>query len=161
MARRAYVVTVLWTGPDKSEQVWSAIFPQPWVACCSNLAHPQTYVQFSNRTSLETLQPSKVVETTFRHTSIGVMCEMVWSATFLAHLQEPYVVAKLSISQVRMWNFTRIGRKTKKLWLLIIPARRWSHKPLPGQPKKGVNRNFSWPHLNKPYFVEKLFISEA
>ena len=28
------------TGLDKSEQVWSAIFPQPWVACCPNLAQP-------------------------------------------------------------------------------------------------------------------------
>ena len=28
------------TGLDKSEQMWSAIFPQPWVARCPNLAHP-------------------------------------------------------------------------------------------------------------------------
>ena len=35
-----------------------------------------------------------------------------------------YVVGKLSISQVRMWNCTRIGRNTKKLRLSINPARR-------------------------------------
>ena len=71
------------TGSDKSEQVWSTIFPQPWVACSPNLAHPQTCVQFSHHTSLETLRPSQVVETALRHASIGVMCELVWSATFL------------------------------------------------------------------------------
>ena len=71
------------TSSDKSEQLWSAIFSQPWDARCPNLAHPQTCVQFSNRTSLETLRPSQVVETPFRHASIGVRCELVWSATFL------------------------------------------------------------------------------
>ena len=73
------------TSLDKSERVWSAIFPQPWVARCPNLAHPQTCVQFSNRTSLEILQPSQVVETALCHASIGVRCELVWSATFLRH----------------------------------------------------------------------------
>ena len=58
-------------------------------------------------------------------------------------------------------KFTRIGRKTKKLWLLIIPALRQSHQPRLGQPKKGVNRNFSRPHLDKAYVVGKLSISEA
>ena len=93
MALRVYMVTVLWTGSDrfgrvrtglhKSEQVWTAIFPHPWVACCPNLAHPQTWVQFSNSTSLETLRPSEVVETALRHTPIGVKSELAWSATFL------------------------------------------------------------------------------
>ena len=32
---------------------------------------------------------------------------------------------------------------------------------LPGPTKKGVNRNFSWPHLDKHYVVEKLSISEV
>ena len=37
-----------------------------------------------------------------------------------------YVVGKLSISRVRMWNFTRIRRKTKELRLSINPAwRQW------------------------------------
>ena len=71
------------TSLDKSEHVWSAIFPQRWVAHCPNLAHPQTCMQFSNRTSLETLRPSEVVETALCHASIGVRCELVWSATFL------------------------------------------------------------------------------
>ena len=49
----------------------------------------------------------------------GVKCNFS-----LAHLHEPYVVRKLLISRVWMWNFTRIERKTKKLPLSINPARR-------------------------------------
>ena len=49
-----------------------------------------------------------------------------------AHHHNQYIVRKLSISRVRMWNFTRIQRKTKKLRLSINPARRqW-----PGAPTK-------------------------
>ena len=44
-----------------------------------------------------------------------------------AQLHDRYTVGKLPISRVQMWNFTRIRRKTKKLWLSIIPAQRqWS-----------------------------------
>ena len=87
------MVTVLSVGPgtslDKSEQVWSTtIFPQLWVPRSSNLAHPQTCVQFPNRTSLETLQPSEVVESGRRHASVGVRCEIVRSATFLRRSAE-------------------------------------------------------------------------
>ena len=38
---------------------------------------PQTCVQFSNRTLLDTLRPSEVVEKALRHASIGVRCELV------------------------------------------------------------------------------------
>ena len=41
-----------------------------------------------------------------------------------AQLHDRYVDGKLLISRVRMGNFTRIQRKTKKLWLSIILARR-------------------------------------
>ena len=41
-----------------------------------------------------------------------------------AQLHDRYVDGKLPISRVRMGNFTRIRRKTRKLWLSIIPARR-------------------------------------
>ena len=78
-----------------------------------------------------------------------------------AQLHDWYVYGKLPISRVRMWNFTRIRCKPKKLQLLKIPARRRSHQPPLGQPKKGVNRNFSWPHLDKQDVVGKLLISEA
>ena len=39
--------------------------------------NPQTSVQFPNRTSLETLRPSEVVESALRHASVCVRCELV------------------------------------------------------------------------------------
>ena len=85
-------------------------------------------------------------------TSSRFICRKVWTGVKcnfpLEHFQKRYIVGKLSISWVRMWNFTRIGPKTKKLWLSIIPALRRSYQPrLAGQPQKGVNRNFSWLHF--------------
>ena len=67
---------------------------------------------------------------------------------------------KLSILQVRMWNFTRKGCKTKKLRLSIVPARKQSDQPGLRPPKKGANYHFSQPHLDDPY-VGKLSILEA
>ena len=78
-----------------------------------------------------------------------------------AHHQDRNIVWKLSIRQVRMWNFTRIGPKTKKLWLSINPARRPLEKPGLETPQKGVNCNFSLPEFGKPYGVRKLSISDA
>ena len=60
-----------------------------------------------------------------------------------------------------MWNFTRIRRKTKKLRLSIIPARRLSDQPCLGQPQKGVTYHFSLPHFDELYVVEKLLISRV
>ena len=128
----------------------------------SKLAHPQTCVQFSNRTSLETLRPSQVVKNSassrFNWCKVwtGVKCNFPWE-----HFRKRYIVRKLSLSPVWMWNFTRIASMTKKVWLSIIPALRRSYQPRLGQPQKGVNRNFSWPHLDKSYVVRKLSISEA
>ena len=73
----------------------------------------------------------------------------------------PYTVGKLSIRQVRMWNFTRIGPKTNKLWLSIIPAQTPSEQPGLGPPPKGVNCNFSSAKFDKPYGVRKLSISDV
>ena len=75
------------------------------------------------------------------------------------HVQN--IVGKLLIRRVRMWNFTRIGPKTKKLWLSIVPARRPSEQPGLGPPQKGMNCNFSWPEFDKPYGVRKLVIRDA
>ena len=49
----------------------------------------------------------------------GVKCNFS-----LAHHHNQYVVGTLSISRIRMWHFTWIGHKTKKLRLFINPARR-------------------------------------
>ena len=50
------------------------------------------------------------------------------------HVQN--IVRKLSIRRVRMWNFTRIGSKTKKLWLSIVPVQRPSEQPGLGPPQR-------------------------
>ena len=68
------------------------------------------------------------------------------------------IVGKLSIRRVRMWNFTRIGPKTKKLWLLIVPVQRPSEQPGLGPLQKGVNYNFSSPESNG---IRKLSFSDA
>ena len=44
------------------------------------------------------------------------------------------VDGKLSTSRVRMWNFTRIRRKAKKLWFSIVPVQRLSEQPGLGPP---------------------------
>ena len=71
------------------------------------------------------------------------------------------IVGKPSIRRFRMWNFTRIGPKTKKLWLSIVPVQRPSEQQGLGPPQKGVNCNFSSLEFDKPYGVRKLSISDA
>ena len=65
--------------------------------------------------------------------SSGFSWRKVWNGVKCnfssAQHQNRNVDGKLKISRVRMWNFTRIGPKTKKLWLLIIPMRRRSEQP--------------------------------
>ena len=120
IARRAYMVTVLCVGPDKSGQVRTGVkyyfsstvsptlfkfgpLPKP---ACSFLTVPP----------LETLRPSEMVESGLRHASVGVGCELVWSATFLRRTTtserslESYRLAELKYA-----FFRRAGHKTKKL----------------------------------------------
>ena len=70
-----------------------------------------------------------------------------------AQLHQPYVVRKLSISQVQIYSFTRIGHKIKRLRLLIIPPRRRSDERGLRQPPKGVNYNFPRRYLDESYVV--------
>ena len=160
--------TVLRTGSDRLGKVWTSENRCEALFLLNRESHtvqiwpsPQTCVQFLYRASLETLRPSEVVETALRQASIGERCELVWSATFLGHFQTRFIIRKFSLSGVRMWNFTGIGPKTKKLWLSIVLARRPSEQPGLGPPQKGVNCNFSWPEFDKPYGVRKLSISDA
>ena len=78
-----------------------------------------------------------------------------------AHHQDQKIVGNLSIRRVRIRNFTRLGPKTKKLWLSINPARRLFEQPSLGTPPKGVNCNFSSPEFDNPYGVRKLSISDT
>ena len=86
----------------------------------------------------------------------GVNCNFSWS-----EFDKPYYVRKLSISDALIRIYTRIGPKTKKLWLSIVPVQRPSEHTGLGPPQKGVNCNFSWPEFEKPYGVRKLSISDA
>ena len=75
------MVTVLCIGPDKSGQVRTGVkyyfFLNGESHALQIWATRQTCVQFPNRTSLETLRPSEVVESGLRHASVGVRCELV------------------------------------------------------------------------------------
>ena len=144
----------------KNYRTWSSFY---WwsLSTVSKFCLPPTKksrVQVSAGTSPETLRPSQVVETRFSWRKVwnGVKCNFS-----SVHHHHRNVVGKLSIRQVRMWNFTRIGLKTKKLWLSIVPARRRSEHTGFGPPQKGVNCNFPWPEFDKPYGVRKLSISDA
>ena len=135
------MVTVLRVGPDKSEQVWSTIFLQPWVPRSSNLAHPQICVEFANRTSLETLWRGGIRASScfsWRNAWTGVKCNFS-----LPH----HHASEKSLESSRLGKFeceilTRIGPNTKKLWLSIVPAQRPSQQTGLGPPQKGVNYNF-------------------
>ena len=65
------------TGSDKSEQVQSTIFLSGESHAVQIWPTTKTGVQFSKRTSLETLRPSEEVETALHHASVGVRCELV------------------------------------------------------------------------------------
>ena len=76
-----YMTTVLCVGPDKSGQVRTGVKYYFSSTVRPTLfkfgTPPQTCVQFPNRTSLETLRPSEVVESALHHASVGVRCELV------------------------------------------------------------------------------------
>ena len=154
------------TGSDRFGQVRIGVnryFSSTVSHTLSNIGPPpKTCLQFSNRTSLETLWPSEVVETALRHASIGLRCELEWSATFLGSTSKSNISLESSqLSEFECESFFRIGPKTKKLWLSIIPALRRSYQPRLGQPQNGVNYHFSLPHLDRLFVVGKLLISEA
>ena len=89
--------------------------------------HTHTLTIFLGR-FLSTFRPARLIRSggnspssrfNWRKVSTGVKCHF-----FSAHHHNQYVVGKLSISRVWMWNFTRIRRNTKKLRLSINPAQR-------------------------------------
>ena len=163
------MVTVLWTGSDKFGQVWTSQKRCEVLFFLNRESHAlqiwpthKTSVQFSNHTSLETLRPSQVVETAPRHTSIGIRCELVWSATFLRRT----TATNTSLESSQLAEFecaisARYDERQKKLWLSIISAWRPSERPGLGQTMKGVDYNFSWQLLDESSIFGKLSISEV
>ena len=87
------MVTVLWTGLNKFGQIWTSQNRCEVLFFLNGESHAlhiwpttKTCLQFSSRTSLETLRPCKVVETALRPASIHVRFELVWSAIFLRRI---------------------------------------------------------------------------
>ena len=69
---------------DRFRQVWTSqnrcevlFFLNRESQAVQILPTTKTGMQFSDHTSLEILRPSEVVETTLRHASVGVRCEIV------------------------------------------------------------------------------------
>ena len=115
------MVTVLWTALDKFGHAVSTSlhglppnFTHALKSCLGRFLSPfrsaRLIVSGGNR---------PLSRFSWRKVWTGLKCNFS-----LAHLHDRYVDGKLSIIRVRMWNFTRIRRKTKKLWLSINPARR-------------------------------------
>ena len=67
----------------------------------------------------------------------GVKCNFS-----LPHHQVRKIVGKPLIRRVWMGNFTRIGTKTKKLWLSIVLVQRPSEQPGLGPPQKMWSATF-------------------
>ena len=115
------MVTVLWTGSDRFCYAVSTSlhglppnFTHALKICLGRFLSP-----FQSARLIETGGNSPSSRFSWRKVWTGVKC--IFSS---AQLHDRYVDGKLPISRVRMWNFTRIRRKTNKLWLSIIPARR-------------------------------------
>ena len=163
------MVTILWTGLDRFRQVWTSQNRCEGLFLVTRESHafqiwpsPQTCVQFSNRTSLETLQPSEVVATSLHHASLGIRCELVWKTTSLRHTAK----TDTSLESSRLAEFEceispGYDVRQKKLWLSIISAWRLPDEPGLEPPPKGVNYHFSLLQLDEPYVVGKLSILEA
>ena len=130
--------TVLGTGLDRFGQVWTSqnrckvLFSSTVSRTLSKFGLPPKPA-CSFLTVLQSGGNSLSSRFNWRKVWTGVKCNFS-----SAQLHNRYVDGKLPISRVRMWNFTRIGRKIKKLRLSIIPALRQSHRPSLDQPQKGV-----------------------
>ena len=118
---RAYMAIVLWTGSDKfglavstSLHGLSPNFRQALKFCLGRFLSP-----FRSARLTGSWGNSPSSRSNWRKVWTGVECNFS-----SAQLHDRHFVEKLPISRVRMWNFTRIRRKTKKLWFSIIPARR-------------------------------------
>ena len=118
------MVTVLWTGSDRFAHAVSTSlhglppnFPHALKICLGRFLSP--------------FRSARLIGSGGNSPSSCFSWHKVWTGVKCnfssAQLHDRYVDGKLPISRVRMWNFTRIRRKTKKLWLSIIQAhRQWS-----------------------------------
>ena len=115
------MVTVLWTGSDRFGHAVSTFlhelppnFTHPLKICLGRFLSP-----FWSARLIGSGGNSPLSRFSWHKVWTGVKCNFS-----SALLHDRYVNGKLPISRVQMWNFTQIGRKTKKLRLPINPARR-------------------------------------
>ena len=115
------MVTVLWTGSDRfGHAVLTSLHGLP-----PNFTHA---LKICLGRFLSPFRSARLIESGGNSPSSRFSWRKVWTGVKCnfssVQLHDRYVNGKLPISRVQMWNFTRIRRKTKKLWLSIIPARR-------------------------------------
>ena len=115
------MVTVLWTGSDRfSYAVSTSLHGLP-----PNFTHAR---KICLERFLSTFRSARLIGSGGNSPSSRFSWCKVWTGVKCnfssAQLHDRYVDGKLPISRVRMWNFTRIRHKTKKLWLSIVPARK-------------------------------------
>ena len=115
------MVTVLWTGSDRfGYAVSTSLHGLP-----PNFTHT---LKICLGRFLSPFRSARLIGSGGNSPSSCFSWRKVWTGVKCnfssAQLHDRYVDGKLPISRVRMLNFTRIRRKTKKLWLSIIPARR-------------------------------------
>ena len=119
------MVTVLWTGSDRfGHAVSTSLHGLP-----PNFTHTHT-LKICLGSFLSPFRSARLIGSGGNSPSSRFNWHKGWTGVKCnfssVQLYDRYTVGKLSISRVRMWNFTRIQRKTKKLWLSIIRAwRQW------------------------------------
>ena len=115
------MVTVLWTGSDRFSYTVSTSLH----GLATNFTHA---LKIYLGRFLSPFRSARLIGSGGNSLSSRFSWRKVWTGVKCnfssAQLHNRYVDGKLPISRVRIWNFTRIRRKTKKLWLSIIPARR-------------------------------------
>ena len=157
IARRAYTITVLWIGSDRfGHAVSTSLHGLP-----PNFTHTHTK-NLPGKLLKPIFRPARLIRSGGNSPSSRFNWHKVWTGVKCnfssAQLHNRYTVGKLSISRVRMWNFTRIRRKTKKVMAFQNSGKK---AVVCNHPQKGVNYHLSSPQLDKPYVVRKLLISEA
>ena len=115
------MVTVLWTGSARfGYAVSTSLHRLP-----PNVTHA---LKICLGRFLSPFRLAKLMGSGGNSASSGFDWRKVWTCVKChfssAHHHNQYVVGELSISRVWMWNFTQIGRKTRKLRLYKNPAQR-------------------------------------
>ena len=161
------MVTDLWTGLEKFEQVWTGL----------NRCEVQLFLNRETHALqiLPTLKPAcrcltvpLLETTTLRSGGNSPLLRFNWRKLWSdvncnfssAQLHELYVVWKLSIRPVGMCIFTRIGCK-KRVTAFDNCDTNMGWSAWAATTPQGMNYRFSSPDFGEPYVVWKLLIREA